>query len=129
MPYVEVLSSTDAPPEAKQAFVTTLTHAIVSEFNVPPTAVTVFFLSLPPSHYAYRGELAHQAADARVFIKIHAYRRSAQPRRAVAMPISEAACRCFGTTLSEVSIYFLERDFDEVVHDGALVSDGSLPAL
>ena len=129
MPYIEVLSSADAPAEAKQAFATALTQTITEEFNVPPTAVTVFFLPVAPQHYAYRGELGHQAATARVFIKIHAYRRTATPRRAVAMPISKAACLCFGTSLQEVSIYFLERAFDEVTHDGLLVSDGPLPAL
>ncbi len=129
MPYIEVLSSADAPQEAKQAFVTALTQAITAAFNVPPTAVTVFFLPVSPQHYAYRGELGHQGDNPRVFIKIHAYRRTAAPRRAVAMPISTAACRCFATTLQEVSIYFMERAFDEVTHDGRLVSDGPLPAL
>jgi phenylpyruvate tautomerase PptA (4-oxalocrotonate tautomerase family) len=129
MPYVEVLSSVDAPPEARQAFVATITEAITADFNVSPSAVTVFFLPVAPLYYGYRGELGHQAGPPRVFIKLHAYRRTAQPRRAVAMPISEAAARCFGTTLAEVSIYFLEREFDEVTHDGVLVSDDKQPVL
>jgi len=129
MPYVEILSSVDAEPRAKQALVGAITDAITGAFNVPPTAVTVFFLPVAPSHYGYRGELGHAADGPRVFIKIHAYQRSAAPRRAVAMPISQAAGACFGAPLAHVSIYFLERAFDEVVHDGHLVSDGPLPQL
>jgi phenylpyruvate tautomerase PptA (4-oxalocrotonate tautomerase family) len=129
MPYIEVLSSVDASNQARQALVATLTQAITTSFNVPPSAVTVFFQPVAPLHYGYRGELGYLDGPSRVFIKLHAYRRTMELRRAVAMSISVAAARCFGTTLSEVSIYFLEREFDEVTHDGVLVSDGPLPVL
>lgn len=129
MPYVEILSSVDAEPRAKQELVGAITEAITGAFHVPPTAVTIFFLPVEPSHYAYRGELGHSTDGPRVFIKIHAYQRTADPRRAVAMPISRAASACFGAPLKHVSIYFFERAFDEVVHDGHLVSDGPLPQL
>lgn len=129
MPYVEILSSVDAEPPAKQELVSAVTDAIAREFNVPSTAVTIFFLPVTPANYGYRGELGHAVDGPRVFIKIHAYKRPVDPRRAVAMPISQAASACFGAPLKHVSIYFFERTFDEVVHDGHLVCDGLLPAL
>ncbi|MEP9350451.1 tautomerase family protein [Xanthobacter sp. KR7-225] len=129
MPYVEILSSADAAAAAKQALVRAMTDAITGAFNVPPTAVTVFFLPVAPENYGYRGALGEAGDGPRVFIKIHAYQRPAGPRRAVALPISQAASTCFGTPLKHVSIYFLERAFDEVVHDGHLVCDGPAPVL
>lgn len=128
MPYIEVISSSDPDMAAKQDFVTALTATVVAEFGVPPTAVTVFFRPADPRHYAYCGRLGEQGQP-RVFIKFHAYRRDAAHRRAVAGPISDAACVCFQTPRESVSIYFFERNFDEVVHDGHLVSDGPLPVL
>jgi phenylpyruvate tautomerase PptA (4-oxalocrotonate tautomerase family) len=128
MPYIEILSSRDPADEQKQSLVERLTGTIVEQFHVAPTAVTVFFLPIDPAHYAYRGRLADDGSP-RVFIKFHAYRRDAERRRAVAAPISEAVAACFSTEIENVSIYFFEREFDEVVHDGLLVSDGKRPAL
>jgi phenylpyruvate tautomerase PptA (4-oxalocrotonate tautomerase family) len=129
MPYVEVIAPANVTVESKQAFVTAVTRAITDAFRVPATAVTMFFWPLAASDYAFRGELGCRDPEPRVFIKIHVYRRNAAPRRAVANPISEAACACFRTPLENVAIYFMEREFDEVVHEGRLVSDGPLPIL
>lgn len=128
MPYIEILSSVDVDPQAKRKLVGAITNAITTEFSVGSDAVTVFFQPFSPDCYGYRGELGH-AGEPRLFLKIYAYRRTARHRAAVAGPISAAVAACFGTSEHSVGIYFFEQGFDEVVHDGRLVSEGPLPAL
>lgn len=122
MPFVEIL----APPSgaaAKIAASRALTDAIVQGFGVGPETVSIYVLPVGPADYVHAGEPAQQGVAQRVFVKIHAYRRDAEKRRAVVAAAAKPMAEAFGVGLADVAIYFLERSPDEVAHGDTLASD------
>ncbi|MDN4586983.1 hypothetical protein DBA29_00515 [Xenophilus aerolatus] len=122
MPYVEILAPR-ADSSRKRELAGVVTRGIVDGFGVEPSTVTLYFQSIAPADYAHEGELGRPDTGSRVFVKVHAYRRSADQRRAVAEAVTPALAACFDTTGHNVAVYFLDRERDEVAHDGHLASD------
>jgi phenylpyruvate tautomerase PptA (4-oxalocrotonate tautomerase family) len=122
MPYVEILAPR-AAESRKRAAVGAVTDGIVESFGVAPSTVTIYFLPIDAGDYAHEGTLGYGTAGARVFVKVHAYRRSLAERRAVAMAVTRALATCFDTPGQNVAVYFLDRERDEVAHDGHMASD------
>lgn len=123
MPYVEVL----APPVAvarKHALAQRITHDIVRVFGVTPSTVTLYFSPVEPGNYVHEGQFEVSPAGPRVFVKLHAYRRDPALRRMLAQSLTPALAQCFDTSSANVAIYFMDRQPDEVAHDGSLASDG-----
>jgi len=125
MPYIEILAPRAAESKKRQLS-QAVTDGIVRGFGVTPSTVTIYFLALGTDDYAHAGEFGLPPAGARVFVKLHAYRRSADQRRAVAEAMTPALAACFDTPAHNVAIYFLDRERDEVAHEGHLASDEAL---
>ncbi|MBC7394916.1 MAG: hypothetical protein H7340_16435 [Variovorax sp.] len=122
MPYVEVLAPR-AADTGKRKVVEAVTEGIVRGFDVSPSTVTIYFVPITHGDYAHAGQFGLPASDSRVFVKVHAYRRSANQRRAVAESMTPAIAACFDTAAHNVAIYFMDRERDEVAHEGHLASD------
>jgi phenylpyruvate tautomerase PptA (4-oxalocrotonate tautomerase family) len=122
MPYVEILAPR-AAAERKALLVPAVTDGIVRGFDVVPSTVTIYFVPLGADDYAHEGIFGLPERGARVFVKVHAYRRSADRRRAAAEALTPALAACFDTPEHNVAIYFLDRERDEVAHEGHLASD------
>lgn len=122
MPYVEILAPR-ADTARKRTLSEAVTRGIVDGFGVLPSTVTIYFQPIGGSDYAHEGALGQPASGARVFVKVHAYRRTPDQRRAVAEWLTPALAACFDTPGHNVAVYFLDRERDEVAHDGHLASD------
>ncbi|MFT3720944.1 tautomerase family protein [Pseudorhodoferax sp.] len=123
MPYVEILAPR-ADTARKRELAGVVTRGIVDGFGVLPSTVTIYFQPVEGADYAHAGALGlPEAGGSRVFVKVHAYRRSPQERRAVAAAVTPALAACFDTSSPNVAVYFLDRERDEVAHDGHLASD------
>ena len=124
MPYLEILAPS-APDTRKRAASRALTDGVVTSFGVEPSTVTLYFMPIAPQDYAHEGQLGHDGGGegTRVFVKVHAYRRTPAQRRALAAAITPALATCFATGSHNVAVYFLDREQDEVAHDGHLASD------
>ena len=122
MPYVEILAPR-ADSSRKRELAGVGTRGIVDGLGVAPSTVTIYFQPIEPADYAHEGELGQPDAGSRVFVKVHAYRRTPDERRAVAEAVTPALAACFDTTGHNVAVYFLDRERDEVAHDGHLASD------
>ncbi len=125
MPYVEILAPR-APAAEKRRLTQAVTDGIVRGFGVTPSTVTIYFVPVGTDDYAHAGEFGLPPAGARVFVKVHAYRRDPDQRRAVAEAMTPALAACFDTPAHNVAIYFLDRERDEVAHEGHLASDEAL---
>lgn len=122
MPYVEIL----APPlqsDAKAQLARAVTDGLTSAFDVGPQTVTLFFLPIAAGDYAHAGELGAQGVRQRILLKVHAYRRSIDARRAAAVALTRATSTAFGAEGSDIAVYFFDREKDEVAHDSRLASD------
>ena len=124
MPYFEILGPRTAS-DRKRELSTRLTADIVAAFGVQPGTVTVFFQSVAADDYAHAGLFGLPPADARVLVKLHAFRRSPDCRRDLAERITAAIAACFDTRADNVAIYFFDRERDEVAHAGHLAGDES----
>lgn len=122
MPYLEILAPS-ASAEKKQTLVTAVTDGIVSAFGVSPATVTVYFLPIANTDYGHEGRLGAGDAGARVFAKLHAYRRDLPARRAAAGVLTHAIAACFDMPSHNVAVYFMDRALDEVAHDGHMACD------
>lgn len=123
MPYVEIIGPR-ADAANKQILVGTVTDGIAGAFGVSPSIVTVYFLSVDTDDYGHEGHLGFDRAGARVFVKVHAYRRSLNERRAVAAALTQPVAACFDTPVHNVAVYFLDRESNEVAHGGRMACDG-----
>lgn len=122
MPYLEILAPR-ASESNKQTLAGVLTDSIVESFAVLPSTVTIYFLPVDSGNYAHAGTLGAGDAGLRVFVKVHAYRRGLPARRAVAAAVTPAIAACFDMPAHNVAIYFLDRERDEVAHDGHMACD------
>ena len=129
MPYLEILAPR-ASDSNKRTASRALTDGVVESFAVSPSTVTLYFLPVEAANYAHEGHLGHDGGGEgqRVFVTVHAYRRTIAERRALAAAITQPLAECFATSSHNVAIYFLDRDRDEVAHDGHMASDEDQPA-
>jgi len=122
MPYLEVFAPA-ASDETKARFAREATQAVIEAFAVKPETVTLYFLDIPVSAYAHAGQFGAQAGRFRIFLKVHAYRRGVDERRAAAKGLTQALCDAYGAEGRDIGVYFLDRERDEVAHDFHLASD------
>jgi phenylpyruvate tautomerase PptA (4-oxalocrotonate tautomerase family) len=122
MPYVEVLAP-PAAPHRKAALAKSVTDGLMSAFGCGAQTITLFFLPIAPADYAHAGEIGTRDAGQRILLKVHAYRRSVAQRRAAAIALTRSACAAYGVAGTDVAVYFLDREKDEVAHDCKLASD------
>jgi phenylpyruvate tautomerase PptA (4-oxalocrotonate tautomerase family) len=122
MPYVEILAP-QAGKEQKLAASRAVTDALVSAFAVEPATVTLYFIPLGAGDFAHAGSLAPGEELQRIFVKIHAYRRSLTERRAAAEAVTSGIAKAFQTAKSAIAVYFFDRERDEVAHGGRMSCD------
>ena len=122
MPYVEILAP-PAPPESKAALAKSVTAGLMSTFGVGAETITLYFLSVAPGDYAHAGKMGAQSAGQRILLKVHAFRRSVAERRTAAIALTQGVCTAYGVPGTDVAVYFLDRERDEVSHDSRLASD------
>jgi phenylpyruvate tautomerase PptA (4-oxalocrotonate tautomerase family) len=122
MPYVEIL----APPvslHGKTLLAKSITNGLMSAFGVAAQTITLYFLPVQPGDYAHAGEIGTRDLGQRILLKVHAFRRSETERRAAAVALTEGVCAAYGVPGSDVAVYFLDRQKNEVAHDSKLASD------
>jgi phenylpyruvate tautomerase PptA (4-oxalocrotonate tautomerase family) len=122
MPYVEILAP-PAPPDRKAVLATSITDGLMSAFGVGAQTITLYFLPVTHDDYAHAGEMGEQGTGQRILLKVHAFRRGAAERRAAAIALTRGVCAAYGVPSTDVAIYFLDREKDEVAHDSQLASD------
>ena len=122
MPYIEVLAP-PAPPEHKAALAKSVTDSLMSAFNVGAETVTLYFLPITPGNYAHAGAMGAESAGQRILLKVHAFRRTEDARRAAAAALTRSVCTSYGVPADDVAVYFLDRDKSEVAHAAILASD------
>ena len=122
MPYVEILAP-PAPPQNKAALARSITDSLMSTFDVGAETITLYFLPIAPGDYAHAGEMGSQGTGQRILLKIHAFRRGVAERRAAAIALTRSVCTAYGVPGSDIAVYFIDREKDEVAHDSKLASD------
>ena len=122
MPYVEILAP-PAPPQNKAALARSITDSLMSTFAVGAETITLYFLPIVPADYAHAGEMGSQDTGQRILLKIHAFRRGEAERRAAAIALTRSVCTAYGVPGSDVAVYFIDREKNEVAHDSKLASD------
>lgn len=120
MPFVEILAPPAGAP-AKAALARALTRGITDGFGIGPETVTIYFLPIATGEYAHAGEMGGGGTQ-RIFVKVHAFRRDAERRAAVAASVTHAVAAAFEADPEAVAVYFLERAPDEVAHGATLAA-------
>lgn len=116
MPMIEILSPHRLTQAATQA-APSLCGALSGAWGIPVSIVTVYVVALPDGAYVHAGEV--EGGPARLFVKLHAFRRTEAARQAAATALTA----CFAQTgipAKDVILYFIDRSPDEVAHDGTL---------
>ncbi len=119
MPFVEILAPPRGP-RVRAATARAVTDAVVTGFEAAPETVTIYTLGISPGDYAHAGETGDAGQGQRIFVKIHAFRRSVAQRAAVAASVTGAVATAYGVGADLVAVYFLDRAPDEVAHGGRL---------
>ena len=122
MPYVEILAP-PAPPRNKAVLAKSITDGLMSTFGVDAQTITLYFLPIAPDDYAHAGEMGSQGTGQRILLKVHAFRRSEAERRAAAIALTRSVCIAYDVPGSDIAVYFIDREKDEVAHDSKLASD------
>ena len=122
MPYVEILAP-PAPSQNRAALARSITDGLMSAFGVGAETITLYFLPITPGNYAHAGEMGSDGTSQRILLKVHAFRRSQAERRAAAAALTRSVCIAFSVPGTDVAVYFLDREKDEVAHDSKLASD------
>jgi phenylpyruvate tautomerase PptA (4-oxalocrotonate tautomerase family) len=122
MPFVEILAPATSA-SVKQSAIHGITQGIMSAFAVGADTVTVFFVSVAPGDYAHAGSLGANGRGQRVLVKLHAFRRTLQQRRAAAEAVTAAVATAYAMPAEDIAVYFFDRGPDEVAHAGRMACD------
>ncbi len=99
-----------------------VTDALTQAWSISPEIVTLYFQLLRDDECAHAGALV-PAAAARVFVKVHAFPRSTELKRAAAAGMTRAIAHALQLPPKAVAIYFLDRERHDVSHAGVLAID------
>lgn len=118
MPFLEILVP-DPLWTAVRSAAPAMTHALVSAWGISPQIVTTYLHRVADDAYLHAG--AGRPDTHRVFVKLHAFRRSEEARADAAAALTEPLVAA-GLRPGDVIIYFMDRTADEVAHSGSLQS-------
>jgi len=113
---IEVLAPGDIRDRASAA-APDMCGALASAWGISEQIVTVYIPSVPVDGYVQAGQ--PDGTPRRLFIKLHAFRRSKAARRSAAKAITDALVST-GVPAADIIVYFLDRSADEVAHGGVL---------
>lgn len=122
MPFLEVFDF-EASTQQRQLATSKMTDALCDAYGIAGDIVSTYFVDVGHGAYGHGGFLPTKSEDHRIFVKVHAYRRSDDLRRAAARSITSAVADAYGTRPESIAVYFLDRDPGEVAHNGILASD------
>ncbi|MCL4186457.1 MAG: hypothetical protein KJZ85_02525 [Rhodobacteraceae bacterium] len=123
MPFLEVIAPEPAL-ERPQALIAGLTEALAGAWGISPEIVTTYLVGVPMERYGHAGRAGASAGALRVFVKVHAFRRSEEARHRAAAALASVLTGA-GVPAEAAIVYFLDRARDEVAHGGRLESDKS----
>jgi len=122
MPFIEVFDF-EATPTQREVATKRLTEGLCMAYDISPAIVSIYFFDVSARGYGHAGQFHDQASVNRIFIKIHAFRRTEADRMEAATRITDAAMQAYGATSpKQIVVYFLDRDPSEVSHGGILES-------
>jgi phenylpyruvate tautomerase PptA (4-oxalocrotonate tautomerase family) len=121
MPFIEITGFDQKEPVRRQ-LAAGVTRALAAAFGIDEEIVTVYFHPVDAAHYAHAGALAPPGPE-RTFIKVHAFARDVERKRAAARHMCEAAAATLQVPPKNVVIYFFDRPAHDVAHGGVLASD------
>lgn len=119
MPFIEILAPDPVWTTVREA-APAMTPALADAWKISPEIVTTYLHRVADDAYFHAGSANPDTH--RVFVKLHAFRRS-EDARAVASSALTAPLIAAGLRPSDVIIYFMDRAPDEVAHSGSLQSE------
>lgn len=119
MPFLEIFDFEATPDERRKA-TKLMTESLCEAYGIAPDIISAYFFSIDENSYAHCGIYGYQSDIKRIFVKVHAFRRSVEHRRKAARMLTDAFAASYGVPEKSVAIYFLDRDPDEVSHAGML---------
>ncbi|GGE41327.1 hypothetical protein GCM10007276_18400 [Agaricicola taiwanensis] len=122
MPFFEVFDF-GATPQQRAAATRLMTKALCEAYDIKPDIISAYFLDIGPNSYGHEAIFGESAAEKRLFVKLHAFRRPDQMRRTAARSLTDALAKAYGAPSKSIAVYFFDRDPDQVSHDGILASD------
>jgi phenylpyruvate tautomerase PptA (4-oxalocrotonate tautomerase family) len=122
MPFLEI-SAFDPVYRRRGELSLALTQALAAAYGIKKEIISIYYFRFDREDYAHAGRHPPPAVDQRTFIKLHAFRRDIEMRRAAARALTAAVVDVAGADPESVILYFLEREKDEVAHAGQLASD------
>lgn len=122
MPFFEVYDF-NAPPGVRADATRRMTAALCDAYGIEPDIVSAYFVDVGRESYGHCGLFGEKTQENRIFIKLHAFPRPDEARRAAARAITEAVARAYDMPSKLVAIYFFDRDSSQISHNGVLASD------
>jgi len=118
MPFVEVFDFSPTP-QVRQTAAQRMTQALCEAWQIGPQTVAIYFVGMDAHSYAHGAQDA-TTRQQKMFVKVHAFRRTTTARSQAARGLTDALVDAYGITQDTIAIYFLERAPDEVAHAGVL---------
>jgi phenylpyruvate tautomerase PptA (4-oxalocrotonate tautomerase family) len=122
MPFLEVFDF-GGTPQNRGAATELMTDALCRAYEIDPTIVSAYFIDVSGGNYGHAGKFGDNTTDKRIFIKVHAFRRSDRMRRVAARNLTDALAQAYQAKPKDIAVYFFDRDEDQVSHGGVLASD------
>jgi len=117
MPFIEVIDH--QPSEETRALATRgMTDGLCEAWGIKPEIVTVYYFSTPDYSFGHAGKHGKYAEKFRIFIKVHAFPRSADLKAAAARTLTDSVTAAYGFDPKSVIVYFLDTDPADAFHGG-----------
>lgn len=115
MPFIEVTDS--GPDQEIRAVATqTMTDGLCQAFAIKPEIVTCYYNSAPHYSYGHAGKHGEHAEIFRIFIKVHAFPRSAEAKGEAARLLTDSVAAAYGTSPKNIIIYFMDCPPEHAFH-------------
>jgi phenylpyruvate tautomerase PptA (4-oxalocrotonate tautomerase family) len=122
MPFFEVYDF-NAAPRARAQATRRMTEALCEAYEIPSSIVSVYFTDVGHQSYGHDARFGDEAGSNRLFVRLHAYPRPDEMRRAAARLVTQALAEVYETSADLIAVYFLDREAGYVSHGGVLASD------
>ncbi|MTH79081.1 hypothetical protein [Paracoccus aestuariivivens] len=117
MPFIEITDSGPAQ-EIREIATRTMTDSLCQSFAIKPEIVTCYYNSAPDYSYGHAGKHGKYADTFRIFIKVHAFERSASAKGQAARLMTQAVAEAYGIEPKNIIIYFMDRAPQDAFHAG-----------
>ena len=119
MPFLEVFDF-EASPDTRRKATKAATKALCDSYDIAPEIISFYFFDIGKDSYAHNGNYGYGLEIKRIFVKLHAYRRTVELRRKAACLLTDAFAKAYEVPEKHIVIYFFDREPDEVSHSGVL---------